>query len=561
MPFAQLDFSMRVRNKFLVVILPLVILPVLVTGLTSALAARNEISQIAQRSMEFKAEQLRGYAEGQWRILVENALTDQPQYIAAAQNAVESYAVGLIGAPSEIIFAVTDNGTITFSTTQISPESAEVAELTQHHERRVDGWWTIHIENVPRVAQSAYFQPFDWTFVVTEREDAFYGVIRRIHVQSGTIAAISLALSLLLLLAFVRGLLRPLDSMSAAMRHIMSTRDLSQRVPLFHHDEFGDLGHTFNLMTEDLEQAYDQIRRFAYQAAIARKQEQKVRNVFQRYVPLEVLEQVFSNPESMLVGAKRELAVLFSDIRGFTGISEGMPPDQLVTSLNEYFTHMVDLIYENDGIVDKYIGDAIMAFFGAPVKHDNDALLAVRAGLGMLDTIEAFNRKQIESSLPEFRTGVGISFGEATIGNVGSERKMDYTVMGDMVNLASRLEGLTKVYGVPLLVSQSVAAKVGGEIPCRFVDTVTVRGKQLRTKLYAPSRALSEHTQKGWKLYHAGVKRYYAREFEDARRHFVAAGKLLPNDPLNRRFLSRCVDYLKNPPSENWSGVVEIGDK
>ena len=117
------------------------------------------------------------------------------------------------------------------------------------------------------------------------------------------------------------------------MRHIMLSNDLSQRVPLFYQDEFGDLGHTFNLMTIELEKAYDQIKQYAYQAVIARKQERKVRNVFQRYVPLEVLA-----------------------------------PDQLVASLNDYFTRMVDLVYDHNGIVDKYIGDAVMAFFGAPAS-------------------------------------------------------------------------------------------------------------------------------------------------------------------------------------------------
>jgi len=552
---------MRIRYKFFLVVLPLVIIPVLIAGLASALVARNEITRIAQDSLEFKAEQLRSYAESQWRLLEENDLTDEPQYVRAAQNAVGSHAVGLIRSSHELILAVDESGEPTFSTAPVDLTASERRTLSRRHEQETDEWSELQLEGVPHVAQSAYFQPFDWTFFITERRDSFYGVINRMYVQSATIAGVSLAASLLLLLAFARHLLRPLHSMGAAMRHIMLSNDLSQRVPLFYQDEFGDLGHTFNLMTTELEKAYDQIKQYAYQAVIARKQERKVRNVFQRYVPLEVLDQVFSNPESMLVGDNRKVSVLFSDIRDFTSIAESLAPDQLVGSLNNYFTRMVDLVYDHNGIVDKYIGDAVMAFFGAPVKHDNDALLAVETGLDMLETVEIFNGNQRGNGQPEFRTGIGVSFGAVTVGNVGSERKMDYTVMGDTVNLASRLEGLTKTYGVPFLISESVAKYVNPTVPCRFVDAVMVKGKHLRTKIYTPLRALTEDERKGWKLYHAALKRYYARSFEDARRYLTAAGKLLPDDPLVALFLDRCETYLKQPPPEGWNGAIVISEK
>ncbi len=552
---------MRIRYKFFLVVLPLVILPVLIAGLTSALAARNEITRIAQSSLEFKAEQLRSYAESQWRLLVTNELTDEPRYVAAAEHAVETFAVGLIRSPSELILAVEHGGAIAFSTDDVEVESDETEALGRWYDREQDEWGEIVLAGTSRVAQSAYFAPFDWMFFVTDREDTFYAVIRQIYTQSGTIAGIGLAASLLLLFVFARHLLYPLDTMAGSMRHIMRSGDLSHRVPLFYRDEFGDLGHTFNLMTDELEKAYDEIKRFAYQAAIARRQEQKVRTVFQRYVPIDVLDQLFANPESMLVGDNRELAVLFSDIRGFTSISENLPPDRLIESLNEYFSRMVDLIYARNGIVDKYIGDAIMAFFGAPVRHDNDALLAVEAGLDMLEAIDAFNETQRARDLPEFRTGIGVNFGQVTVGNVGSERKMDYTVMGDMVNLASRLEGLTKIYRVPLIISESVAAKVRDTVPCQFVDTVTVKGKQYRTKIFYPRRRLSSNAEKGWKLYHAGVKRYYAREFTEAKRYLVAARKLLPNDPLVGRFLSRSEECIAHPPPKEWTGVVELSEK
>jgi hypothetical protein len=168
-----------------------------------------------------------------------------------------------------------------------------------------------------------------------------------------------------------------------AMKQIITTGDLRRRVELEYGDEVGELGHTFNLMTGELEKAYNQIKSYAFRAAVAQRKEQKIRQIFQKYVPADVIDQFFSNPESMLVGEKRSVAVLFTDIRNFTTISEMLAPDEVVESLNAYFGPMVDVVVAHGGIVDKFVGDAIMAVFGAPVKHDNDALQAVNAGFGI----------------------------------------------------------------------------------------------------------------------------------------------------------------------------------
>ncbi|MDY7028721.1 MAG: adenylate/guanylate cyclase domain-containing protein [Spirochaetota bacterium] len=332
-------------------------------------------------------------------------------------------------------------------------------------------------------------------------------------------------------------------------------------MPPIYRDEIGDLGHRFNMMTEELEKAYGQIKRYAYQAVIARKQERKIRNIFQKYVPIDVIDQVFSNPESLLKGDNRQLAVLFSDIRGFTTIAETLPPEKIVESLNSYFSSMVDIIMNRSGIVDKYIGDAIMAFFGAPVRHDDDPEEAVLAGLDMLDALEAFNRSQAEHEAPQFRIGIGINFGTVTIGNIGSEKKMDYTVIGDMVNLASRLEGLTKVYHQPLLISGSIAKSIYKKIPCRLIDKVRVKGKQIETTIYAPRRSLTTEEKKAWNLYHEGLKYYYKRDFAGAAKRFLASRSQLDDDIMVKMFLDRCRFYMKEPPPDDWDGVVTISEK
>jgi class 3 adenylate cyclase len=226
-----------------------------------------------------------------------------------------------------------------------------------------------------------------------------------------------------------------------------------------------------------MDTAYTQIKRYAFEAVVAQKREMKIRNIFQLYVPKDVIDEVFINPEKMLVGNNRDVAILFADIRSFTTISERMAPDALVNSLNRYFSSMVDIIVARDGMVDKYIGDAIMAVFGAPVSHGNDGYDSVVAGLEMTAALELFNKEQLRLGAPEFRIGVGINYGIVTVGNIGCDKKMNYTVIGDTVNLASRLEGLTKKYHQPILFSEPVYDQIAGRLLCRVVDKVAVKGK------------------------------------------------------------------------------------
>jgi len=326
-------------------------------------------------------------------------------------------------------------------------------------------------------------------------------------------------------------------------------------------DEIGGLAQTFNLMVGELERAYGQIKNFAFKAVLAQKREQKIRNIFQRYVPKEVIDRFFENPESMLVGENRVLSVLFSDIRSFTTISEKMAPDDLVESLNRYFNVMVDIIMAKRGIVDKYIGDAIMAFFGAPVKHEDDALQSVIAGLEMGEALGGFNARQKAAGKPEWQIGVGINFGEVTVGNIGTEKKMDYTVIGDMVNLASRLEGLTKQYHQHIIISETLHDKVKDSVPCRLLDSVAVKGKSKGVKIYSAKLKLEGREREAWGMHNAAMEEYYGRRFGAAARKFEDVGRMLPDDFASKLLRDRCTLYEKDPPAREWDGVEVMKSK
>jgi class 3 adenylate cyclase len=326
-------------------------------------------------------------------------------------------------------------------------------------------------------------------------------------------------------------------------------------------DEIGGLAQTFNLMVGELERAYGQIKGFAFKAVLAQKREQKIRNIFQKYVPNEVIDRFFQNPESMLVGENRDLSVLFSDIRSFTTISEGMAPDDLVESLNRYFNVMVDIIMNKGGIVDKYIGDAIMAFFGAPVKHEDDALKSVIAGLEMEAGLADFNARQKAAGKPQWQIGIGINFGEVTVGNIGTEKKMDYTVIGDMVNLASRLEGLTKQYHQRLIISETLQEKVKDTVPWRLLDYVAVKGKKEGVKIYSAKLKLEGTEREAWGMHNAAMDDYYGRRFGTAARKFEDVGRMLPDDFASTLLRDRCLLYEKDPPPENWDRVEVMKSK
>ncbi|PKL25355.1 MAG: hypothetical protein CVV47_04670 [Spirochaetae bacterium HGW-Spirochaetae-3] len=283
--------------------------------------------------------------------------------------------------------------------------------------------------------------------------------------------------------------------------------------------------------------------------------------MFQKYVPADVIEQFFSRREAHLVGDERVLSILFSDIVGFTGISESLSPSEVVDSLNHYFERMVEIIIQRKGIVDKYIGDAIMAFFGAPVSSGRDAQNAVAAGLEMIESMDEFNVWQTAKGRPPFRSGVGINHGKVTIGNIGSDKKMDYTVIGDMVNIASRIEGLTRVYEEPMLVSSQVYREVRDSFPCFFVDKVAVKGRRSAVSVFGVRRDIDAESEKAVRYYHAGIRHYYGRRFDDAARCFDRASRIRPGDPRFERFAERCGSFLRSPPPPGWTGIVVMNEK
>jgi len=293
-------------------------------------------------------------------------------------------------------------------------------------------------------------------------------------------------------------------------------------------------------------------------------EKRKIRDAFGLYLNPHLARLVSERPDMLALGGeKRELTVLFSDIRGFTTMSEQLEPEALVELLNEYFGKMTDVIFSQDGTLDKYIGDAIMAVWGAPVPQSDHAIRACQAALGMVRGLAALMADWRQRGLPELDIGIGINTGPMVVGNMGSARRLSYTVIGDNVNLGSRLEGLNKMYGSHIIASEATLQAVRGVLVARELDLVRVKGKRLPVRIYE-ILATADERQRWQPLvrgFDAALAAYRAQRWDDAMFAFAAVLEKYPDDGPAQLYLERCRDMLAAPPESDWDGVTIMETK
>jgi adenylate cyclase len=554
---------MSIRAKIILIVLPLVVATLALTGVSSYFAASNGISRVAREFLAFKASELRKHAESQWTLLVENGLTGRPEMVAATREAVVAYAASLATSATELTAAFGVDGSVQVATGELELSEGEREAVASLALAKSTDYLTVELGGLQRVAKGFWFEPFGWYVLVTEERSAFYASVNEIWVRTLIILGVSLAVAVALVLAFAGWLTRPLARVVASMREIITTNDLGERVEVEYRDEIGQLAQTFNLMVESLETASGQIRRHARSAGVSRLREERLKNTFQKYVPGDVIEQAVRDPTGILQGENRNLSILFTHIGGFAGISESVgDPEELVNQLNDYFALMVDCVTSRGGIVDKYIDDAVMAIFGAPVKHEDDEMRSVLTAFEMLDASERFNAEQRRAGRPEFPTSIGISYGVVTVGNIGCGKRMDYTVIGDRVNLASRAQGMCKVYRQPLVFTGSVHRKVKDQLAWRMIDNVAVKGKRDAERIYTAKEKPTGAEKQAWSMHNAAMEEYFPNcSFANARRLFEQVQKLLPGDFASGMMIERCRRYEREPPSPGWGGYEVMQKK
>jgi len=293
--------------------------------------------------------------------------------------------------------------------------------------------------------------------------------------------------------------------------------------------------------------------------------EKRVRSTMARYMTREIADQVLAQGASVLGGRSQLATVAFTDIKDFTALAESLGAQDTVSLLNEYFTEMVEVVFAHHGILDKYIGDGIMAVFGAPFPSPDDADNAIGMAIEMRRVLAVFNRRRTSSTLLPIEVRIGISSDQIVAGNIGSDRRMDYTVIGDGVNLAARLESANKQLGTELLVSGMTVDLLQQSYHMRKMDYLRVKGKSNPVPIYEilgyADEKLPERKLRMLSRFAKGLAAYRRREWADAIRWFEAAAEVDPRDKPSRIYLTRAQNYHDAPPPDDWDGVWTLQDK
>lgn len=379
-------------------------------------------------------------------------------------------------------------------------------------------------------------------------------VISRQHqaiIISGIVTVLAAVVGFVFALMVSSGITRPVRLLLAGTREVEAGR-FDKTITVSTQDEIGELAAAFNRMTEQL------------------RHNERIRETFGRYIDPKVVQGLIDRPEVAIDGQRRVMTIMFCDMSGFTSMSEGMTPRGLVKVMNHYFTVMSGPIRNNRGVIDKYIGDAIMAYWGPPfIEEDEPALLACFAAIDMADQVPALQKQLpdllgIRAMPAPCDLRIGIATGEVLTGSIGSELMMSFTVMGDAVNLASRLEAVNKVYGTRILISQATADAIGSACELREIDRLTVAGQSVPQAIFevmSKAHGLSVPQESLRARYAEGLAAYRAQRFDEARTAFNAALEAVPGDGPSRTLLARIAQFDANPPDADWDGAWRLEQK
>jgi adenylate cyclase len=295
------------------------------------------------------------------------------------------------------------------------------------------------------------------------------------------------------------------------------------------------------------------------------REKRKIRKAFYQYVSPGVIKLIEKDPRKYFRpgGEMKELTVMFSDIRGFTTISEGLTPDELVQLLNEYLGEMTDIVFETNGTLDKYIGDAIMAFWGSPYPQEDHAFRGCSCALRMIQRLDALNAKWKSEGRRPISIGIGLNAGPVNVGNMGSAKRLAWTVMGDNVNLASRLEGINKEYHTQIVINETTYRQVAGQFVCRDLDKIRVKGKNQPVNIYELLGVPAERPKFESLLadFDRAMAAYRAQDWRAASARFGELRVRYPDDGPTQVFLERSLDFLKHAPEGEWDGVYVMKTK
>jgi class 3 adenylate cyclase len=383
-------------------------------------------------------------------------------------------------------------------------------------------------------------------FIVLKSLTEELGFLKKLQITLLLLGIAILVIAIGLSFILAGGVTKPVRALASATRRI-GKGELETSVDIKTGDELQELGGAFNEMIKGL------------------KEREFIKTTFERYVSKTVASELIKNPEMVrLGGIKKELTAMFSDIGGFTNLSEMLSPEEVVKHLNEYFEGMSSAILEFDGTINQFQGDAIVAFWGAPVPQENHAILACLSALRCREFLKKLQDKWTSQGLPERTFRFGINTGEMVVGNIGSSSRFEYTIIGDEVNLASRLEGANKIYGTQILISHKTYELAKEGIIGRDLDIIRVLGKTEPVRIYelvSQKGQLDERKTGVLEKFQVGVNLYREQKWVEAKECFKNIVELDPSDKPSQEYLRRCNEYEYLPPPPDWDGVFDLRSK
>ncbi|MFT4926967.1 MAG: adenylate cyclase [Phenylobacterium sp.] len=370
-------------------------------------------------------------------------------------------------------------------------------------------------------------------YVIARSLDESVGFVTRIRVNMQALGSAGLLIAILISFGFAVGVSTPIKRLAMATTQV-AKENFAHRVNITSSDEFSELGQSFNQMITDL------------------GEKQKIRSALDKSVSPEVADHMLAQGVE-LGGTKQHATILFADIRGFTSLSESLDEKSLINLLNEYFTAVNSCIIEQQGVIDKFIGDAVMALFGTPIANEHSAYCGLLAARNMLDTVELFNHQASQRYGCELHIGIGLNSGDVVAGMVGSADRLNYTVLGDEVNVASRIEGLCKQYGVALMLSESTVNDIRQceqqwTVPVHFrlLDCVQVKGSSRGLKVYQPFFNADEQLIKHCEHYELALGQLMNAQLALAHELLITLAKLWPEDVPTVNLLKDCIGYIQD---------------
>ncbi|MGE4296614.1 MAG: adenylate/guanylate cyclase domain-containing protein [Desulfovibrionaceae bacterium] len=471
-------------------------------------------------------------------------------YIINRQGEIISMPLVQANQLHKLVRTTEKDGVTTFSLrkAQVAPDKAFAMSATLYLESVTAGEATdslaFSVENQAYIAMYKDFpsgrNAFPWRIGIVAPERDFMGTIYEYGLIILYAAVMVILFAVMIGMRLARIFSNPLDYLSREMHHI---RDFQ----LESEEELDSPIIEVDTMARSLDNMKSGLRSF------------------KKFVPAELVRDLIAlGQEAELGGENRTITTLFTDIAGFTKISEETPPDDLVMRLGDYLSHLSVIIHQQQGTVDKYIGDAIMAFWGAPLMLEDHAFKACRAALQCQAVLRGLEERWKESDIPMFHTRFGINTGKAIVGNMGAPERLNYTALGDSINLASRLESLNKQYGTKILLSENTYRQVHKQMAARRLDLVAVKGKQKPVyifELVAELPDLTEEQQHLITLFEQGFDRYLQRDWPGAQAVFNEVLLARPDDGPAKVFIERCDYFAANPPEQGWTGVFVAKSK